>query len=74
MADIVLLGVAVVFVGLVLIMASALRGTGRTEMKGGGVLLIGPIPIVWGSDAKWASLAIVLAIVLVLLSLAANIL
>lgn len=36
-------------------------------MKGGGVVMIGPVPIIFGSDAKWASAAIGLAIVLILL-------
>jgi len=36
-------------------------------VRGGGVVMIGPIPIIFGSDAKWASIAIGLAIVLVLL-------
>jgi uncharacterized protein (TIGR00304 family) len=31
--------------------------------------MIGPIPIIFGTDAKWASIAIILAIVLVLLSI-----
>jgi len=30
--------------------------------------MVGPIPIVFGSDAKWATIAIVLAIVLILLT------
>ena len=28
--------------------------------------MIGPIPIIFGSDARWASVAIVLAIILIL--------
>lgn len=39
------------------------------EVKGGGVVLIGPIPIVFG-DSKYASLALILAIILMLLSIA----
>ncbi|MDG7008998.1 MAG: DUF131 domain-containing protein [Nitrososphaerota archaeon] len=48
------------------------RGQGG-EVKGGGVVMIGPIPIVFGSDAKWASAAIFLAIVLILVSLVATV-
>ncbi len=40
-----------------------------TKVKGGGVVMIGPIPIIFGSDVKYASLAIVLAIILMLLVL-----
>jgi|Deesub1362B_J571_1020462.scaffolds.fasta_scaffold00025_30 uncharacterized protein (TIGR00304 family) len=40
----------------------------RREVKAGGVVLIGPIPIVFG-DSKYASLALILAILLMLLSI-----
>lgn len=47
--------------------------SGKKEQKGrvqgGGVVMIGPIPVVFGSDAKWASIAIILAVILVALSL-----
>ncbi|NOY11929.1 MAG: DUF131 domain-containing protein, partial [Archaeoglobi archaeon] len=41
----------------------------RTEVKGGGVVLIGPIPIVFG-DSKYAVYALILSIVLMLLAIA----
>lgn len=46
-------------------MLSHMDGAGP-KVKGGGVVMIGPIPIIFGSDAKWATVAIILAIVLVL--------
>ena len=70
MLDLVLVGMGMVFLGLlVLLLATVASGKPeeaerRTEVKGGGVILIGPIPIVFGSDAKWAGIAILLAIVL----------
>ncbi len=39
------------------------------RVKGGGVILIGPIPIVFGSDKRSALIAMILAIVLMLLSI-----
>ena len=39
--------------------------TQRT-IKGGGVVLIGPIPIIFGSDAKTAAILIILALVLII--------
>ncbi|WP_290596864.1 MULTISPECIES: TIGR00304 family membrane protein [unclassified Archaeoglobus] len=39
------------------------------RVKGGGVILIGPIPIVFG-DSKYAVISLILAIVLMLLSIA----
>lgn len=57
------LGIAVVGVAL---LSSA--KSSRSDVRGAGVVIIGPIPIVFGSDARWASIAIALATVLVLLS------
>lgn len=44
------------------------EGSG-TKVKGGGVIFIGPIPIVFGSDKRFAIIAILLAIVLMLLAI-----
>ena len=41
----------------------------RTEIKTGGVIMIGPIPIIFGSDKEGAKTAAILAIILMLLSL-----
>lgn len=60
----VIAGFAVVFVSLF----SRAKET-KTGVKGAGVLMIGPIPIIFGTDAKWASIAIVLAIALLLVYL-----
>lgn len=68
--DLVTLGVLIVFAGFG-VMAAALLLEGRKsgEVKGGGVVLVGPIPIIFGSDAKWGSIAIILAIVLIFVTL-----
>jgi uncharacterized protein (TIGR00304 family) len=69
--DLVYLGVLLIFVGFGVIVIALLTSAGRAgrEVKGAGVVMIGPIPIVFGSDAKWVSVAIALAIVLVVVSL-----
>lgn len=41
----------------------------KSEVKAGGVVMIGPIPIIFGSDKESAKTAIILAIILMLLSL-----
>jgi uncharacterized protein (TIGR00304 family) len=41
----------------------------KSEVKAGGVIMIGPIPIIFGSDKESAKTAIILAIILMLLSL-----
>ena len=66
--DLVAAGLVLVAVGFAVVAVSLLTRAGGAgaEVRGGGVLMIGPIPIVFGSDAKWASVAILLAIVLIL--------
>jgi uncharacterized protein (TIGR00304 family) len=45
-------------------------GTGKeTKVKGGGVILIGPVPVVFGTDKRYALLMMILAIVLMLLAI-----
>ena len=46
----------------------AFRHTGEGRVRGGGVILLGPIPIVFG-DVKYSRFLIVLAVVLFLLFL-----
>jgi uncharacterized protein (TIGR00304 family) len=41
----------------------------KSEIKAGGVIMLGPIPIIFGSDKESAKTAAVLAIILMLLSL-----
>ena len=71
MVDLVLAGLVVVLVGIGVMVAAMLSQAGKqgTEVRGGGVILVGPVPIIFGSDMKWASVAIVLAIVLIALTL-----
>ena len=42
--------------------------TKKTSIKGGGVVLIGPIPIIFGSNWKITVLLIILAIILIVVS------
>ncbi len=69
--DLVLAGMLVALAGIAIIVAAALllrdKGDGQTKVKGGGVVMIGPIPIIFGSDARWTAIAIILAIILMAL-------
>ncbi|HKT22740.1 MAG TPA: DUF131 domain-containing protein [Nitrososphaerales archaeon] len=71
MVDLTLAGMVLALVGVGVMIASiASRGSEPgSGVKGAGVVMIGPIPIIFGSDAKWASIAMVLAIILVVISL-----
>lgn len=74
MAQLIEFGIALIFLGFVLAFVAAilifirgLRSGGKT--RGGGVLLIGPIPIIFGSDKQSLIVVVVLAIVLMLIAL-----
>jgi len=41
----------------------------KSEIKAGGVIMLGPIPIIFGSDKESAKTAAILAIILMLLTL-----
>lgn len=71
MIDLITAGFLLVFAGLGVMVVSLLLegGSTRGSIKGGGVVMVGPIPIIFGSDEKWGSIAIVLAMVLVVLML-----
>jgi len=70
MVDLILAGVLLLLVGFgVIIVAMLSQGRkGGAEVKGGGVIMIGPVPIIFGSDMRWASVAIILAIILIVLT------
>ena len=72
--DLITAGLLLVLAGFGVVAVSMLNGSkkGEGRVRGGGVVMIGPIPIIFGSDAKWASVAIGLAIALVLLTLLAG--
>ena len=65
--DLTTLGAALIFAGVMVAAAGLFRSAGRegSRVEGGGVILVGPIPIAFGSDARWTSLAIGLALALV---------
>ncbi len=61
----ILLGVFLVFAG---VMLQALRGEGRVE--GGGVVVIGPIPILFGTSERAFLVAAAVGIIFMLLAIA----
>ncbi|QOJ79425.1 DUF131 domain-containing protein [Infirmifilum lucidum] len=66
---VILLGIVVLIVGFLFILGSAIA-RGKGEVRGGVVLLIGPIPIIVGSDVQVTKWLIVLALVLTILTFA----
>jgi uncharacterized membrane protein len=63
--DIRLLGLGILFltIGTILILVGMLKGAGRAE--GGGVILIGPFPIAFGTSEAIAKVMLAIGIALV---------
>lgn len=81
MTGLTLVGLAMVLAGFALVFFAIVASGRRSQedgegarVRGGGVVMVGPIPIVFGSDAKWASIAMVLAIILIVLALLSGVL
>ena len=63
----IIFGFALAFIGMIFLAVRSSRDSGSG--RGAGVLLIGPIPIIFGSDRQSLKLVMILAIVLVFLVL-----
>ena len=70
--DLTNVGILIIIVGMVLIFAGILKGNTESkndtggEIRGGGIVLIGPIPIIFGTDRKSVKSVIILTIILML--------
>jgi len=62
------LGLALVAVGVIIIIIAiilvSMRGAGKGKVKGAGVIMIGPIPIIFGTDKKSVKAVLALALAL----------
>jgi len=63
----VLAGFAVTFIAVLLLFFSALKGGGK--VRGGGAVIIGPFPIVFGTDKESVKILLILSIILITLLL-----
>ena len=62
------LGLGLTVIGIILAVLVMISVTVRSRgVRGGGILLIGPIPIVFGTDQQSVKLLIILAIILMLI-------
>ncbi len=76
-SPLVVLGIILIMLGMFLVVFKAITRSARESANGeenvkirtGGVIMIGPIPVVFGSDKRSAMIAIVLIIVLMLLAI-----
>jgi uncharacterized protein (TIGR00304 family) len=77
MSDYSLLGLVIAVAGIAVILfavVSSARHEGddkddKARVRGAGVVMVGPIPIIFGTDVKWTVVAVILAIVLLVLGL-----
>jgi uncharacterized protein (TIGR00304 family) len=67
------LGIALVVVGIIIVVAvivfASLGGVKKGKVRGAGVTMIGPLPIVFGTDKKSVKAVLALALVLTIVVL-----
>lgn len=68
--NIILTGILIIFIGFIIVFAgTALQASSKpSDVKTGGVILIGPIPIIFGSDKGTIITAVILAIILMVVA------
>jgi len=66
--SLILLGFAISFIAMLWLVLSSVR-SGKGEVRGGGAVIIGPIPIIFGTDKETVKMLLVLSILLVILLL-----
>jgi uncharacterized protein (TIGR00304 family) len=71
------LGAALIIVGIIIIVVAiilvSLHGNGTGRVKGAGVIMIGPVPIIFGTDKKSVKTVLVLSLVLTIVVIIAMI-
>ena len=67
------MGIVLVLAGVVItavaVFLLSVRGAGKGKVRGGGAVIIGPIPIIFGTDKKSLRTILVLSLVLTVLLL-----
>ncbi len=69
--DLLTLGFIFIVIGIILLFVGTLTSTLKAkdaEVRGGGVVLIGPFPIIFGTDTQAVKGVIILAILLMLVA------
>jgi len=61
----ILAGMLVIVVAIMLLFLSGVRGEGK--VKGGGVIIIGPFPIIFGTDKESVKKVLLLSLILTIL-------
>jgi uncharacterized protein (TIGR00304 family) len=65
------LGIALVFVGVLIIVVAvillSISGAKKGKVKGGGAIIVGPVPIIFGTDEKSLKTILLLSLALTVL-------
>lgn len=65
------LGIALIFVGVLIIVVAVIllsvSGAKEGKVKGGGAIIIGPVPIIFGTDEKSLKTVLLLSLALTVL-------
>lgn len=74
MHPIIYVGIALVIIGFILVFLGFINppaesGKSDTALKSGGVVVVGPFPIIFGSDKEAIIIAVISAIILMVLAL-----
>lgn len=60
-------GIVIAFVAVILLVITAMKGKGK--LRGGGAVIIGPFPIIFGTDKESVKVLLLLSIALITLIL-----
>jgi uncharacterized protein (TIGR00304 family) len=63
------IGFAITFIAVILMTSTAMRG--KAKVRGGGAVIIGPFPIIYGTDKESVKVLLLLSIALIALVLIA---
>ncbi|MCK4279012.1 MAG: DUF131 domain-containing protein [Candidatus Thorarchaeota archaeon] len=64
--SLVILGFLVILLGVALMMRLSAQGNTKVQRESKGIILLGPIPIIWGYGKKGWAVAIIVGITLIL--------
>ena len=66
-AILLLIGFAITFAAVILLAFTAVKGKGK--VRGGGAVIVGPFPIIFGTDKESVKILLLLSIALIMLML-----
>jgi len=64
----IIIGISLILIGFAVLLIGTFMNMGKTDAKGGAVILIGPIPIGFGTDKEMLIIALILSLILIFAS------